>query len=201
MTCYPRSVNLETNEILWPLGGGGPKRRGLRGVAGLTLVEVLISLVIVALVFGSIIQGYVTSGKITEWSGYSLAAQSLAVQTLEQVRSATWDPQMNKCEVTNIPLLGWTLSYSGSGAWTNYSGYQISILDVPWKSNNYVMATNYVNFKMVSFASNTNVQAILARVDTVWQFTGWGYANPVTYTNTVCTFFAPDNIDPALLGN
>ena len=182
-------------------GRGGPKRRGLRRVAGLTLVEVVISLAIVALLFGSIIQGYVTSGKLTEWSGYSLAAQSLAVQTLEQARSATWDPQMNKCEVTNIPLQGATLACASGGNWTNYSGYQTSILDVPWKSNNFVMATNFVNFRMVSFASNTNVQAILARVDTVWQFTGWGFANVMTYTNTVCTFLAPDNIDPALLGN
>ena len=194
-------MNVDINEILWPLGGGGPKRRSLRRVAGLTLVEVLISLAIVALVFGSIIQGYVTSGKVTEWSGYSLAAQSLAVQTLEQVRSATWDPQMNKCEVTNIPLQGSTLSYSSSGSWTNYSGYQTSILDVPWKSTNYVMATNFVNFKVVSLAFNTNVQTILARVDTVWQFSGWGGADTMFYTNTVCTFFAPDNIDPALLGN
>lgn len=201
MTCFSRSVKVEINEILWPLGGGGPKRRGLRRVAGLTLVEVLISLAIVALVFGSIIQGYVTSGKMTEWSGYSLAAQSLAVQTLEQVRSATWDPQMNKCEVTNIPLSGASLTYASSGKWTNYSGYQTCILDVPWKSNNYVMATNFVKFKMVSFTSNTNVQAILARVDTVWQFSGWGYAGSRLYTNTICTFFAPDNIDPALLGD
>jgi prepilin-type N-terminal cleavage/methylation domain-containing protein len=193
--CFPRRVPLKTNTIQRPPSGAR------RGVRGLTLVEVLISLAIVALVFGSIIQGYVTSGKITEWSGYSLAAQSLAVETLEQVRSATWDPQMNKCEVTNIPLQGATLAFSSSGAWTNYSGYQTSILDVPWKSNNYVMATNFVNFKMVSLASNTNVQAILARVDTVWRFTGWGSANMMFYTNTVCTFFAPDNIDPALLGN
>jgi prepilin-type N-terminal cleavage/methylation domain-containing protein len=192
---------METNEIVWPLGGGGPRRRALRRRAGLTLVEVLISLAIVALVFGSIIQGYVTSGKITEWSGYSLAAQSLAVQTLEQVRSATWDPQINKCEVTNIPLLGWTLRTSASGAWTNYYGYQTSILDVPWKSTNYVMATNFVSFRLVSFSSNTNVQAILARVDTVWPFAGWNSAGITLYTNTVCTFFAPDNIDPALLGN
>lgn len=183
---------MDLNDRRWPVGG--------RGASGLTLVEVLISLAIVGLVFGSIIQGYITSGKVTEWSGYSLAAQSLAVQTLEQVRSATWDPQMNKCEVTNIPMRGATISYSSGGAWTNYSGYVTCILDVPWKSNNYVMATNFVNFKLVSFASNTNVQAILARVDTVWQFTDWGYATATFYTNTVCTFFAPDNIDPALLG-
>ena len=191
---------MELNDCLVPLGGGGPRRRGVRHSAGMTLVEVAISLAIVALVFGSIIEGYITSGKMTEWSGYSLAAQSMAVQTLEQVRSATWDPQMNKCEVTNIPLQGATISYSSGSAWTNYSGYLTSILDVPWKSTNFVMVTNFVNFRVVAFTANTNVQAILARVDTVWPFNDWGRYQPRVYTNTICTYMAPDNIDPALLG-
>ena len=193
MTCSPRSVKIAINAIRRvPAGAGGLQRRGGVRVAGLTLVEVLISLVIVALVFGSIIQGYVTSGKITEWSGYSLAAQSLAVQTLEQVRSATWDPQMNKCEVTNIPLLGASLAYASGGNWTNYSGYTTAILDVPWSSTNYVMVTNFVNMKLVSLAANTNIQMIMVRVDTVWPFGDWG--GPARfYTNTVCAYLAPDN--------
>ena len=199
MMCCKECVKLELNAKLMP-GGGGGRRRGMRHVAGMTLVEVVISLAIVALVFGSIIEGYITSGKMTEWSGYSMAAQSMAVQTLEQVRSATWDPQMNKCEVTNIPLQNAVISYSGGSAWTNYSGYLTSILDVPWKSTNFVVVTNFVNFKVVAFTANTNMQAILARVDTVWPFNDWGNYQSRVYTNTICTFIAPDNIDPALLG-
>ena len=74
------------------------------------------------------------------------------------------------------------------------------ILDVPWKSTNFVVGTKFVNFKVVAFTANTNMQAILARVDTVWPFNDWGNYQSRVYTNTICTYIAPDNIDPALLG-
>jgi hypothetical protein len=166
----------------------------------MTLVEVVLALAIVALVFGGIIQGYVVSGKMTEWSGYSLAAQSVGVQVLEQVRSATWDPTVNKCEITNMPLLGSSLQYSTGSVWTNYSGYLTNILDVPWKANRFVVVTNFVNFRVVSFAVNTNVQMIMARVDTVWPFNDWGNYQARVYTNTVCTYLSPDNPDSSTLG-
>ncbi len=176
-----------------PLGGVGPRRRSLRRAAGMTLVEVVIALVIVAIVFGSIIMGYTTSGKVTEWSGYSLAAQSQAAQVLEQVRSATWDPTANKCEMTNVPLQNPVISYtSGTTIWTNYSGYLTAILDVPWKSTNYITVTNYVNMKYVPLAVNTNIQFIMVRVDSVWPFGDW--SGPLRfYTNTICAYLAPDN--------
>ncbi len=179
---------------------GGACRRPRRRVAGMTLVEVLMALLIVGLVFGSIIQGYIISGKMTEWSGYSLAAQSMGVQVLEQVRSATWDPTLNKCEVTNMPMLGSSLQYSTGSVWTNYSGYVTNIMDVPWHGNGYVVVTNFINFRVVSFASNTNVQLIMARIDTVWPFNDWGKYQARVYTNTVSTYLAPDNPDSSTLG-
>ncbi len=158
----------------------------------MTLVEVALALAIVALVFGAIIMGYMTSGKMSEWGGYSMAAQSQAVQVLEQVRSATWDPSANKCQMTNMPLQGSNILFSTGNVWTNYSGYTTAILDVPWSSTNYVMVTNFVNMKLVSLAANTNIQMIMVRVDTVWPFGDWG--GPARfYTNTVCAYLAPDN--------
>jgi hypothetical protein len=191
---------MELSEMEMPVGSCRPRRHGRRRVAGMTLMEVLIALFIVALVFGSIIQGYITSGKVTEWSGYSFAAQSMGVQVLEQVRSATWDPTINKCEVTNMPMMGSSLQYSSGSRWTNYSGYVTNILDVPWKGNNYVVVTNFVNFRVVAFASNTNIQLIMARVDTVWPFNDWGNFQARLYTNTVSTYLAPDNPDSSTLG-
>jgi hypothetical protein len=170
-----------------------------RGAAGMTLVEVVMALAIVVLVFGTIIEGYVQSGKMTEWSGYSLAAQSVGAQVLEQAKSAAWDPAAGKCELTNFPLTAATLLTAG-GAWINYSGYLTNILDVPWKGNNFVVVTNFVNFKLVTLAGNTNVQLIQVRVDTVWPFNAWGKFTPRVYTNTVCTYLAPDNPDAATLG-
>jgi len=193
-------VKFDLSGVVAPAGAGASRPRGRRRVAGLTLVEVLMALFIVALVFGSIIQGYITSGKMTEWSGYSLAAQSMGVQVLERVRSATWDPTVNKCEVTNMPMMGSSLQYSTGTVWTNYSGYLTNILDVPWHGNNFVVVTNFVNFRVVSFASNTNVQLIMARVDTVWPFNDWGNYQARFYTNTVSTYLAPDNPDSSTLG-
>lgn len=170
-----------------------------RADTGMTLVEVLLSLAIVVLVFGAIIQGYVVSGKMTQWSGYSLAAQSSGLQVLETVRSATWDPTINKCEVTNMPLLASNLQFSAGSTWTNYSGYVTNILDVPWRGTNYLIVTNFVQFRMVAFTGNTNIQSIMARVDTVWPFCEWNNRRTIYYTNTICTYLAPDNPDATTL--
>jgi len=44
------------------------------------------------------------------------------------------------------------------------------------------------------------VQLQVVRVDTVWPFTGWGNHTLCYYTNSICTFLAPDNRDPSTLG-
>ena len=196
MMCYIKVVKMDFS--MSPLSSVRAALRR-RSEAGMTLVEVVVALLVVVLVFGSILQGYITAGKMTEWSGYSLAAQSTGMQVLEQVRSATWDPTINKCEVTNVPLLGSSLQFSGS-TWTNYSGYLTNIMDVPWKGTAFMVVTNFVSFRVISFASNTNVQSIMVRVDTVWPFNQWGNYQSKLYTNTVCTYLAPDNPDSTTLG-
>lgn len=164
----------------------------------MTLVEVVVSVAIVALVFGAILNGYIYSAKRVEWTGYSLAAQSLGVQTLEQARSAVWDTSRGKNELTNITLM----SSSWNSSTKTYSGYSIDVLDVPIVGTNVVMATNFVSIQQFNISGNTNVQIWLQliRVDTVWQFTGWGQNNIRYYTNSIGTYIAPDNRDPQTLG-
>ena len=178
------------------------RKRGLaarhRGAAGFTFAEVLISLVIIALVFGTIINGYLVGAKRAQWTGYSLAAQSLSVQCVEQARSAVWDISMSKNEVTNMTMFSKTFNAS-TGTWT---GYTTNILDVPWKGTNYIIATNYISTQVIYENNQTNVpvQVQFIRVDTVWGFNGWRNFAEAYYTNTTCTYLAPDNRDPSSLG-
>ena len=171
---------------------------GKKRKAGISLVEVVISVSIVALVFGAILNGYISTAKKVEWTGYSLAAQSLGVQTLERARSAVWDISLKKNELTNMTLL--------SSNWNNstltYTGYMTNILDVPIIGTNVVMATNFVSIQQFNISGNTNVQIWLQliRVDTVWPFTGWGRNIIKYYTNSIGTYIAPDNRDPTTLG-
>jgi type II secretory pathway pseudopilin PulG len=169
--------------------------------AGYSLVEGLVCAIIVAVLMGAIINGYVFGAKQAQWSCYSLAAQSLALHAIEQARSAKWDGNQN-VEITNLTLLN--KSYTGylnaSGVATNYlvTGYTTNILDIPWKGNNYVLATNFITIQ--SFYPYSGVQMQIVRVDTVWPFAGWGNFTLNYYTNSICTYIAPDNRDPNDLG-
>ena len=156
-----------------------------------SLAEVLISVVIVAIVFGSIINGYMAGATRTEWTGCSLAAQSLGVQFLEQARSGVWDINVGKNDVTNLTLSAKSYN-SGTATWT---GYTTSIMDIPWKGTNYVVATNFVSIQDIYENNDTSVGVHLQvlRVDTIWPFTGWGNYSMRFYTNSICTFIAPDN--------
>lgn len=164
----------------------------------MTLVEVVVSAAIVALVFGAILNGYIYTAKKVEWTGYSLAAQSAGAQVVEQARSAVWDIARGVNQLTNMALL----SSNWNGSTTTYSGYTTNILDVPISGNNVVVATNYVSIQQFNLSGNTNVQKFIQfiRVDTVWRFTGWGNSSIRYYTNSMGSYIAPDNRDPATLG-
>jgi Tfp pilus assembly protein PilV len=168
-----------------------PSRRHERGA---TLIEVCLSALIVALVFGGTIQAYIQSSQRVEWTGYSLAAQSLAQETLEQARSAIWDPaQTNQInQVTNISVIPSSISYNSSTK--TWSGYLTNILDVPFSGTNYTVATNFVSIQMYNVDGVSNVWAQCIRVDCVWPFI-YRRGSPC-FTNTVCTIMAPDNRDP-----
>ena len=159
------------------------------GVAGFTLIEVVISTAIVAVVFGGIMTSYIQSGMRVQWSGYSLAAQSLATEVLEQAKSGVWDPAQTTPinNLTNLNLL--SPSYDNSTK--TYTGYSTAILDVPYSGTNFTVATNFVTVQMIYVSGVTNVQMQFVRVDTVWPFQ-LRQAN-LFFTNTVCTMVSPDN--------
>jgi hypothetical protein len=181
-----------------------PRLLSRRGEAAfvMSLWEVTFAFVIVAIMFGVILNGYTQAAKRSQWTGYSLAAQALGLQAIEQLRSAVWDPAMpgKMVEATNMNLLSKTFLPSAAN-WTNVTGYTTNIMDIPWKGTNYSMATNWVTIRLIKLSYNTNISVQMVRVDTVWPFNGWGQFNLKYYTNTVCTFIAPDNRDPSTLGN
>lgn len=145
-----------------------PTHTRRRNKAGITLVEVVLSLAIMGIAFGAIIMGYVLSARRAEWSAYSLAANSLAMQRLEQCRAAKWDllttPVTDELVATNFVT-------------------QAVILDVPISGENITYATNFTVISMVS----ANPPLKMVRVDCVWPFKGQGL-----FTNTLITYRAPD---------
>lgn len=165
-------------------------RASLRSKAAFTLVEVLISAAIVALVFGGIINCYIQAGVRIQWTGYSLAAQSMANQVLEQARAASWDPAARTGPINNLTNLN-LMATSYDAVNRIYKGYSAQILDVPYSSTNYFMATNFVTVQMVYVNADPKVQMQFVRVDTVWPF----YLRRTIqyFTNTVSTMVAPDD--------
>jgi type II secretory pathway pseudopilin PulG len=139
-----------------------------RAVAGITLVEVVLSLAIMGISFGTIIMGYVMSARRAEWSAYSLAANSLAMQRIEQCRAAKWDllttPTTDELVAANFPALP-------------------SVLDVPISGINITFATNFTTISTIS----ANPPLKMIRVDCVWPF-----KNESLFTNTLITYRAPD---------
>jgi hypothetical protein len=65
------------------------------------------------------------------------------------------------------------------------------------------VATNFITVQVLFANGVTNpwIQLQSVRVDTVWPFDGWGNFTTQFYTNTICTFIAPDNRDPSTLGD
>ena len=161
---------------------------------GFTLVEVVIALAIIATVFASIIIAYTQAAYRAQWTGYSLAAESLAIKQIEQARSARWDPANPGGQVLEI----YSLNLLGSNyAAQVLTGYTWTNLDVPAYGTNYLRATNFVTVKPVP--SSSNGSNLMVKVDTVWAFR---WRTTRLYTNTVCTYLAPDNKDPKdLFGN
>ena len=167
---------------------GATRLDGERRAGAFTLVEVMIASTILGLVFAGIINSYSQAGLRVQWSGYSLAAQSLASTMLEQVRSASWDPAQATPvnNMTNLNLTG--ASYDSSTR--TYTGYNVGILDVPYSTTNFTLATNFVTVQMISVGGVAQVQMQFIRVDTVWPF---GLRRNAIFTNTVSTMIAPDD--------
>ncbi|MDR3458422.1 MAG: prepilin-type N-terminal cleavage/methylation domain-containing protein [Verrucomicrobiae bacterium] len=167
-----------------PLGARGRNRSG-----GFTLVEVLISAAIMGLVFGTVINCYIQSGQRLEWTGYSLAAQSMATQVVEQARAANWDPTAVP-PVNNLMTMNLMATNYDSPTRT-FTGYSVSVLDVPYSSTNYTLATNFVTVQIIYVNGDPKVQMQFVQVNTVWPF--YLRNGNACFTNTVSTMVAPDD--------
>ena len=163
--------------------------------AGYTLIEVVVAAGIIAMVYGMILSCYVQSGLRAQWAGYSLAAQDLANEQIEQARSAVWDPATGKNELLQMNLR--STNYNSTNQ--TFTGFTTNILDIPYASTNYTIATNYVSIQLINLNNQTNpqVQVYMIRVDTVWPF--FYRIKNLYYTNTAATLLAPDNRDPGAL--
>jgi prepilin-type N-terminal cleavage/methylation domain-containing protein len=136
--------------------------------AGLTLVEVMVSLAISGLVIGGTVSGYLLGNGIAERSVLSLAATARALDRIEATKGAGWDtlswPVVDQLVASNFPPQTVILDRSGSGQATTY-------------------ATNYTQISEIS--ASPPLRRI--RVDCVWCFRT---TQPIT--NSVETFRAPE---------
>jgi hypothetical protein len=165
-----------------------------RRASAFTLAEVVVALGILALVFGGILTANTQLTKRSEWTGQSLAAQAMAIQQLEQARSAVWDPSAAKNEMTNLNLVVWTYNMA-TGVGT---GYSWTNLDLPVSGTNCIRATNFVTLtQLTNVTGLAGVKLQMLQVDTVWPFLAFGLNR--LYTNTVVTYFAPDDMNASNL--
>jgi prepilin-type N-terminal cleavage/methylation domain-containing protein len=175
--------------------------RSSRLRAGYTLIELVIATGIIAVVYGLILNCYIQSGLMAQWSGYSLAAQSLGISQIEQARQASWDAiggSGGHNNLTNFVKFGF-LGISNNTANQTWTGYTTNILDIPYATTNYVIATNYVSSQILNLNNDANqAQICLFRVDTVWPF-NYRSTNATYFTNTIMTYLAPDNESPTNL--
>jgi type II secretory pathway pseudopilin PulG len=143
-------------------------RCNLQRRSGITLAEVLMSIVIGGLIMAGTAHGFIQAMRQAEWSAHSLAANSLALQRLEQARAATWDrlgfPVVDELVASKFPD-------------------DVQVLDVPAKHTNLLHATTHTTIVTLS----TNPPLKMIRVDCAWKFiTG------EVFTNTIVTYRAPN---------
>src|SRR5882724_3312467 len=139
---------------------GSPKR----SCAGVTLVEVVMSLAIVAMSIGGIMTVYTQAAVNAEWSAHSLAAQMMAISGIEQARAAKYDPRGGTDELvaTNFPV-------------------RVDKLDTGTSLGVCTYATNKTTISMIS----TNPAVKMVQIDCTWTFPGKG-----VFTNSVYTYRA-----------
>jgi type II secretory pathway pseudopilin PulG len=139
-----------------------------RGRAGMTLVEVLVSLVITVLMVGGIINGYIYCTTSAVKAELAQAANAQAMQRLEEARSATWNTSSSLAQdqlvATNFPDEVVTLEMPGTNSVGTSATIQTTIAQI---------------------SSSPPVRTI--HVDCVWQFRGAEWV-----TNSIETIRAAD---------
>lgn len=141
---------------------GEPKRE--RRCAGVTIIEVVVSVVIVAMSIGGIMSVYTQAAVNAEWSAHSMAAQMMAVGGMEQARAAKYDPLGGTDELvaTNFPV-------------------KVDKLDTGTSLGVCTYATNTTTISQIS----TNPWIKMIKVDCTWTFPRKGI-----FTNSVYTYRA-----------
>ena len=135
---------------------------------GFTLTEVLVSMLVAGIMIVGLISSFIQSHRQAEWSAYSLAAQSLAMQSLEQARTAKWDPYatppVDQLVASNFPV-------------------RVEVLDIPISKTNIVFATNRTTIQTISATPPLKQISVQST---------WGFLNRGVFTNSVVTYRAPD---------
>ncbi|HLH56438.1 MAG TPA: hypothetical protein VKY92_22815 [Verrucomicrobiae bacterium] len=135
--------------------------------AGLTLVEVLVSLGISVVAVTGIVMGYLFATGSAQRSSLYLAAGARALERVEQIRSAKWDtsswPTIDQLQASNFPA-------------------SVVTLCLPTANAPAVYGTNFTQISQIS--SNPPVK--LVRVDCVWN------RGTQLITNTIQTCRTPD---------
>jgi type II secretory pathway pseudopilin PulG len=139
-----------------------------RNRAGMTLVEVLFSLVITVLIVAGIVNGYIYCTTAAVKAELAQAANAKAMQRLEEVRSATWNTSSSLAEDQLVA--------------TNFPD-EIVTLDVPGTNTVGTLATIITTITPISLPSPMRT----IHVDCVWQFRGGEWI-----TNSIETIRAAD---------
>jgi hypothetical protein len=136
--------------------------------SGIALTEVMMSMGIAAMSIGCIISGYVLAVQAAELSACSAAVHWSVIQTLEQTRSARWEPMaitpIDELVEANFPT-------------------SVNVLDIPLTSTKVVYATN-----RITITSLTGLPMLkMIRVESAWACLARG-----PFTNTIVTYRSAD---------
>ena len=116
----------------------------------------------------------------------------MAMQMIERAKSGTWNPAATP-PVNNLMQLNlMATNTTTSGSIMTFTGYSTGVLDLPYSTTNYVMATNFVTVQMITgVGGNSQVQMQFVEVQTVWPF--FLRSKNLFFTNTVATMMGPDD--------
>ncbi len=140
-----------------------------RNLAGMTLVEVLISLLIAVLLIVGIVNGYVYCAKAAAKAELAQAANRKALQCLEEARSVTWNTSSSLARIKLVSA--------------NFAT-KVVTLDMPGTNTVGTSATLITTIAPITFTSPVR----MIHVDCVWQFRGGEWV-----TNSIETIRPPIN--------
>jgi hypothetical protein len=144
------------------------KQVGRSSCSGIALTEVIMSMGVAAVSIGCIISGYVLAVQAAELSACSAAVHWSVIQTLEQTRSARWEP-MAVTPIDDLVEANFPTS--------------VTVLDIPLTQTKVVYSTN-----RITITSLTGLPMLkMIRVESTWACLSRG-----PFTNTMVTYRSAD---------